>query len=188
MLVLIQYKSISSHFIFNEIGVLCSKVWNLMCHFCRIRVVSANGDIMSNIQYAFIKKANIPSAEALQTSINSLGFDLKIDPDLNFLESAGFSPCVLAGIPDVGPEIFTESASESLDGNEELRGVVGERDFCIGMVWRGSMKDCASVMIISCALAKEFGAVISFEGEPPEPLEGLIEAAKEIVEDAKSER
>ena len=143
---------------------------------------------MSNIQYAFIKKANIPSAEALQTSINSLGFDLKIDPDLNFLESAGFSPCVLAGIPDVGPEIFTESASESLDGNEELRGVVGERDFCIGMVWRGSMKDCASVMIISCALAKEFGAVISFEGEPPEPLEGLIEAAKEIVEDAKSER
>ena len=56
---------------------------------------------MSNIQYAFIKKANIPSAEALQTSINSLGFDLKIDPDLNFLESAGFSRlyAVLCGTP-----------------------------------------------------------------------------------------
>jgi hypothetical protein len=56
------------------------------------------------------------------------------------------------------------------------------------MIWRGSMKDCASVLIVSCALAKDFGAVISYEGEPPEPFENLLEATREAIAEAKNER
>ncbi len=36
-------------------------------------------------------------------------------------------------------------------------------------------------MIVSCALAGDFGAIISYEGEPPESLADLITTARELV-------
>ena len=46
------------------------------------------------------------------------------------------------------------------------------------------MKDCAAVMVASCALAKSFDAVISYEGEDPEPLEKLISDTQQIIQEA----
>ena len=40
---------------------------------------------MSNTLFAFLKKLNVPSQNALQASIDALGFDLKIDPDMKLL-------------------------------------------------------------------------------------------------------
>jgi hypothetical protein len=56
------------------------------------------------------------------------------------------------------------------------------------MAWRGDMKDCASVLIVSCALAKDFGAVISYKGEHPAPFESLLKAKREAIAEAKKER
>lgn len=143
---------------------------------------------MSNTQFAFLKKSQVPSGATLQASIDALGFDLKLDPTLNLLEDSGFSPCVLAGIPDVGFELFTESAKDVIGDNDAFLEKIGDSDLAVSMVWRGSMKDCASVLIVSCALAKDFGAVISYEGEPPEPFENLLEATREAIAEAKKER
>lgn len=142
---------------------------------------------MSNTQFAFLKRANVPNREALQVSIDALGFDLKLDPDFTPFEDEGFSPCTLNGIGDVGFEVFYEPSSDIVGDDEELQEMVGNNDFCISMVWHSSMKDCASVMIVSCALAKDFGALISYEGEEPEPFDSLIKSTKAIIKDAQSE-
>jgi len=97
---------------------------------------------------------------------------------------SGFSPCVLAGTPDVGFELITGSADKVFEGAAEL---APERDHSIGMIWRGSMKDCASVMIVSAALAKDFGAIISYEGDAPEPVERLLEGARNVLAEAMGE-
>ena len=49
------------------------------------------------------------------------------------------------------------------------------------------MKDCAAVMIISCALAKDCDGIVSYEGDPPETLNSMIEGARGVVEVARKE-
>ena len=49
------------------------------------------------------------------------------------------------------------------------------------------MWDCACVMIVSCALMKDSGATITYEGDLPEQLDKLIASAKEVVELAENE-
>jgi len=139
---------------------------------------------VSNTQIAFLNRNNVPRREALQASIDKLGFNLKLDPEFTPFEDSGFSPCTLDGIPDVGFEVFYAPTLEVTEGDPDLATVAGDRDFSISMVWHSSMKDCACVMIVSCALAKDFDAVISYEGEEPEPFESLLASTKEIVADA----
>jgi len=143
---------------------------------------------MSNTQYAFLDKCRVPARLPLQASIDALGFDLQLHPELDLLNDTGFSPCVFYGMPDVGFELFSEPAADAVGGNEALKEAIGTRDFSLGMAWRGSMKDCAAVMIVSYALAKNFGAVVSYDGEPPAPLEVLLQALPEIIAMAKDER
>ena len=139
---------------------------------------------MSNTQIAFIEKSRVPSRAQLQASIDALGFNLALDPEFTPFEDEGFSPCVLAGEEGPGFEIFYDDAESVIDGDESLEEIAGGRDFSISMVWRSSMKDMACVMIVSCALAKDFGAVISFEGEEPEELTSLVESTRKTVVDA----
>lgn len=143
---------------------------------------------MSNHQYAFLRREQVPSREALQASIDALGFNLKIDPEFTPFEDAGFSPCVLDGTPDVGFEVFYAPTAELVGDDSDLTTIAGGRDFSITMTWRGSMKDCAAAMIVSCALAKDFDAVISYEGEPPESIDSLIENTKSIIVEAAKEK
>lgn len=135
---------------------------------------------MSNTQYAFLMKGKVPNRDALQASIDSLRFDLKLDPSFTPFTDSGFSPCVLNGIGDVGFEVAYQEAREL----DDLGQIAGNNDFCISMTWHGSMKDCATAMIVSCALAKDFGAVITYEGEPSTPLERLLGDTKGIIKDA----
>lgn len=143
---------------------------------------------MSNTQIAFINRGNVPDREALQASIDRLGFKLTLHSEFTPFEDSGFSPCVLDGTPDVGFEVFYEPAPEVVDGDPSLTEIAAGRDYSISMVWRGSMKDCACAMIVSCALAKDFDAVISYEGEPPEPFNTLLEETRSIVADSAKER
>lgn len=139
---------------------------------------------MSNTQFAFLKKENVPSSEEWQKVIDELNFNVRlcVDPELIPFEDEGFSPCIWGETDeDVGFEIYYEPAEDIYEDDEGLKTIVADNDYCISMCWGSSMKDCAAAMIASCALAKGFGAVISYQGEEPRPLGQLINATHEII-------
>jgi hypothetical protein len=142
---------------------------------------------MSNSQFAFLNRSAVPDRASLQASIDALGFELKLHPGFTPFEDSGFLPCTLKGEEGPGFEIFYEESAEIVGEDDDFKLIADGRDYCISMVWRGSMKDLACVMIVSCALVKDFGAVVSYEGEAPEPLPKLLEATQGIVNDAASE-
>ena len=142
---------------------------------------------MSNTQFAFLDKESVPSRDQLQRTIDDLGFDLKLDPEFTPFDDEGFSPCVLNGESEVGFEIYYEPSEDVLEDDEEFKAIANGMNFCISMCWGGSLKDCACVMIVSSALAKEFGAIISYQGEDPEPLEKMISDSHDIIKEAELE-
>lgn len=144
---------------------------------------------MSQTQFAFIKKENIPSRTVLQASIDQLGFDLKLDPEFTLFEDEGFFPCILNGDSDVGFEIFYESVEDLIGGDEdeELKLLIGESDYAISLCWGGSFQDCACVLLVSIALAKNFDATISYEGDASETIEGMLEGVEECFREIKKQ-
>lgn len=142
---------------------------------------------MSNIQYAFVKTEHLPDRASLQKWIDALGYDLKLDPDLNLKDDEGYSPCVLDGKAEAGFELESGSTEEMADGDEDFLALAEGRDFCVSMTWRSSMKDCAAVMMVSCALAKNCDAVISYGGDAPDSLEKMMEATTDILAEARKE-
>ncbi|OPF63631.1 hypothetical protein [Hydrogenophaga sp. H7] len=142
---------------------------------------------MSNTQFAFIEKSEVPGQEALQSAIDELGFDLRVSPKFAPFKDSGFVPFTLKGETGPGFEIFYEDAAEISGADAALKTLAGGKDYCISMIWGGSMKDLACVLIVSCALAKAFGAVVSYEGEAPMPLPALIEATETILKLVASE-
>ena len=139
---------------------------------------------MSNTQYAFIQRSSVPGRGALQASIDGLGFDLKFHLEFDLTSDSGFLPLVLNGQDGLGFEVLGTSTAEMAELGDELLSLAGERDYCISMVWGSSMKDLACVMILSCALTKDFGAVVSYEGSPPESLATMLESTRDILKDA----
>ena len=141
---------------------------------------------MSNTQFAFLKKENVPGREAWQKAIDELSFSirLEIDPELQAFDHEGFLPCKFDGGDDeVGFELYYEPAEDVLDGDDDpLKELVDAgNNYCISLCWRGSMKDCATVMIASCALVKLSGAVVSYKGEGPYTLDNLIEETTKVI-------
>lgn len=136
---------------------------------------------MSNTQFAFVERARVPSRAALQASISALGFELQLDPGFLPFENSGFLPFVLNGNDGAGLEIEYLDTAEVIDGDDALSEIAAGKEVCISMVWHSSMEDLACVMIMSCALAKDFGASISYEGEEPAPLQDLLAATHEIL-------
>lgn len=142
---------------------------------------------MSNIQYAFVSRDRVPDRSRLQASLEALGFDLKLPPEYTPFGDSGFLPMSLNGEEGPGFEIGYLPASELIGGDEALAQIAAGRDCCISMAWHGSMKDLACVMMVSCALAKDFESVVSYEGEAPEPLDSMLAAIPEILADAKAQ-
>lgn len=142
---------------------------------------------MSNIQYAFIERGRVPSRSELQASIDALGFDLRLPPEYTPFEDSGFLPFTLNGETGPGFEIQYDAASELIGEDQALREMAAGRDCCVSMSWHGSMKDLACVLIVSCALMKDFDSVVSYEGEPPEPLESLLSVVPEVLADARAQ-
>ncbi|WP_339525196.1 hypothetical protein [Pseudomonas sp. EA_35y_Pfl2_R111] len=127
---------------------------------------------MSNLQFAFINKNDVPTKESWQEAIDALGFKIKLelDPELKPLEDEGFCPCKLnEKDDDVGFEIYSEPAENFFENANNLKEIAGSRDFVIMFRWGSSMGDLACTMIACCALAKSFGAVISYGGEASYP-------------------
>ena len=142
---------------------------------------------MSNTYFAFINKSDIPSRETLQSTIDSLGFNLELDPDFTPFEDEGFSPCSLNGKENIGFEIYYEEAHEVVGDDTEFQQIKGDKDYCISLSWGSDIYDCVCSMIISCALAKGFGATVSYEGEEPESLEIMLKNTRSLVQDIENE-
>lgn len=142
---------------------------------------------MSNTQFVFISKVSVPSRSALQASIDKLGFDLRVDPELNLATDSGFSPCILQGIPDVGFELSSGPAAAVLDENPHVADLSQGLDFCIQMIWHGNFKDCAAALIVACALATDFGAVVSYEGNPPDSAKDMLKEIPSALQQALRE-
>ncbi len=81
---------------------------------------------------------------------------------------------------------FQDSA-EVIDGEDPLASIASGKECCISMVWRSSMKDLACVMIVSCALVKDFGAVVSYEGGAPMEISDLLFATRELLRGVTNE-
>ena len=142
---------------------------------------------MSNIQYAFIERNRVPDRSELQASIDALGFDLKLHPEYTPFVDSGFLPFFLNGEDGPGFEIYYEVARDVIGENRAFQEIAAGRDYCISMAWHGRMNDLACVLIVSCALIKDFDAVVSYEGEPPESLEKLLAEIPGVLADAKSQ-
>ena len=136
---------------------------------------------MSNIQYAFLQRHRVPDRPALQASIDALGFDLQLHAEYAPFTDHGFLPFVLDGEDGPGFEIQFTTADAVTQQDPALKAIAAGRDHCISMAWHGSMKDLACVLIVSCALIQDFDAVVSYEGEAPEPLENLLATAREVL-------
>lgn len=138
---------------------------------------------MSQTQFAFLNKENVPNREQLQASLDALNFDLKLDPEYTPFEDEGFSPCILNGESDIGFEIYYEPSSDLLedvvDNDDEFHAIIGSNNYAISMNWGGSFKDCTAVLMVSIALAKDFGATISYQGDSIETIEGMMAGIEE---------
>jgi hypothetical protein len=142
---------------------------------------------MSSTHYVFIARSRVPDRTALQASIDAIGFDLKLHPGYTRFEDSGFLPFVLNGRAGFGFEIYYQDASAVIGDDKNLQMISDGRDYCISMVWSSSMGDLACGMIVSCALTKDFGALVSYEGNPPEPLEAMLACARDVIAEGKGE-
>ena len=121
---------------------------------------------MSNTQFVFINQTDIPAREQLQGTIDQLGYDLKLDPELSLKDDEGFSPCILNGESKVGFELDCQPTSNVVAGNKDFEKMAGGKDTCITMTW-------GRVLIVSYALMKEYNAITTYEGEELDTLESL---------------
>jgi hypothetical protein len=132
---------------------------------------------VANELFAFMDKSKVPTREAWQKAIADCGFDLLLDPEMKPMEDSAFSPCTLLGKRS-GVEIYYEDDPEFLG---EFSSIHQGRNLCISFRWGGAMDECACASIASYALAKYFGAIVSYEGEDPNTLEELFEGAQQAV-------
>ncbi len=137
---------------------------------------------MANEQYAFLRRPELPTTSVLQAAIdNDPDFSLKIDPETNLTEDAGFVPCVICNV-ESGVEIYFDDSAETI---KRFGDMVADRDCCLVFRWGGDFAECACAVVLSYILAKYFDAVISYEGAPPqENLETLRREAITIHQHA----
>ena len=118
---------------------------------------------MANEQYAFLKSSCVPTRDQWQQAIDCVGFDLKLDLKFEPRTNVGFVPCKLNGA-ESGVEMYFDDSTEFMG---TFRAIAAERDCCISFRWASSIEEAACAMIASFALASEYDAVVSFEGESP---------------------
>jgi hypothetical protein len=142
---------------------------------------------MSNTQFVFLDSRRVPARSALQESVDALGCDLQLAPSFDLARDTGFSPCVFNGV-DVGFELSPSSIADAAHGDQDFVAMADGRDLCVGVSWGGSMRDCVAAMIVSCALARDFDAIVSFEGDEPTPANELSARLPGLIKVALSER
>jgi len=137
---------------------------------------------MSIEMYAFIREADIPDRGTWQESINTLGFPLVLDKDLDPLKSTGFTPCKISGIAS-GFEIYLDSADDILDSYPERRSEFSEFEKSISFRWGGHVEELACSMASAAALVKRHNAKVYLPDDNlVYDLDSLIQTAREVID------
>ena len=134
---------------------------------------------MSLLQTAYLSKSRVPSLQELQSAVDSLGFDLHVDPFYKPFECSGFLPCVLQKKKS-GFEIYFETPEENLQAFPHLKKEIGPRDCAITFRWGGDMAECVCVLIVSAALAKSCDAIVHYQDDD------LLYSADQLVSEASA--
>lgn len=143
---------------------------------------------MANEQFAFLDKASVPSRAQWQQAVDDSGFDLQLDPELQPFSHSGYLPCKLFGA-ESGIETYYDKATDVVPDADQLNELAEGRDSCITFRWGGDFREAACAMILSFALAKSFGAVISYEGDTPyASLDALRADTQAIIEESQKKK
>lgn len=113
---------------------------------------------MPRTQTAFLDRKDAPARKDLQQAINGLKFKLELDNSYAPFKTAGYLPCTLEG-EDAGFDIRFQEVEADLSKFPALKARIGARDAAIVFKWSGDAREYASAMIVSAALAKNFGAI-----------------------------
>ncbi len=135
---------------------------------------------MAMEQYAFLYKTSVPTRDQWQAAIDESGFDFQLDPELKPFKNSGFLPCMFDG-DETGFEIYYDDSQELLEEFAEIRQ---GRDYCISFRF-GGFDENAAVMIASYALAKNFRAIVSYEGEKPQDLDSFLSETIACIEESR---
>ena len=103
--------------------------------------------------HVFMRKGRQPTREAWQSCIQSGGYPVELDPELDLSKDTGFSPTKLNGNPS-GFEIYPEDAQELLTAYADIQEQVGSRDFAVSFRWGGDASELKCVFCAAAALAE----------------------------------
>lgn len=126
-----------------------------------------------------MRRDRVPSHSQLQAAIDATGFPLVLDTFYQPFESSGFHPCKL-GDSESGFEVLWQPIEEIHEAWPILRDVIQDRDVCLSLIWHGDMAECASVLIVSAALARAFDAVVFYQDD------GVLYTADQLMDEARA--
>jgi hypothetical protein len=107
---------------------------------------------MSMELYLFLNRADLPSPEVWQQRITQSGFRLQLDTDFDPVTFTGFLPCMLEG-QQLGFEYYFVAKDSIAPSDTYLAPVAQPFDSIITLVWGGSLREMAAVMMAAGALS-----------------------------------
>jgi hypothetical protein len=134
---------------------------------------------MSLCQSAIMRRDRVPSLSQLQAAIDATGFPLVLGTFYQPFESSGFHPCKIRD-SNSGFEILWQPIEEIHNAWPKLRETLQDRDACLTFTWHGEMAECASVLIVSAALARAFDAVVFYQDDE------IVYTADQLTGEAKA--
>jgi hypothetical protein len=134
---------------------------------------------MSLCQSAIMKRERVPDHSRLQAAIDATGFPLELDTYYVPFESEGFHPCKLSG-RNSGFEVLWQPVEEIHAAWPGLKETIQDRDACLTFIWHGDMAECASVLIVSAALARRFDAIVFYQDD------GMLYTADQLMAEARA--
>jgi hypothetical protein len=130
-------------------------------------------------QTAYLHGESVPQRDALQATVDALGFDCELDASYVPFKSEGYMPCILMG-QGSGFEIYFEPAAECLRDFPGLTALVGNRNSAITFRWGGDMAECACVLIVCAALAKCANAIVHYQDDD------IVYSTEQLIEEARA--
>lgn len=134
---------------------------------------------MSMELHVFLPKLALPDVHRWQAAIDTLGIDVRLDPDVDVETHSGFWPAAFNGQPG-GFEFDVAPASDVIEVAPDIAGRVRGLDIVGNFRWGGDLNEMASALTAAAALASISGGVWF------DPQEGQCLDATAAVREARS--
>lgn len=134
---------------------------------------------MSMELHVFLTKARLPDIAQLQATIDDLGFDLKLDPEVTVAAHMGFLPATLMG-RESGFEFDVGPAADIADTYPDFAQQLAVFDRAANFRW------CANLDEMTCALAAAAALTRVCDGVWFDPQEGECRDAAGAIQVART--